>query len=155
MSSCQDVSVKDDDLITQWGLLVEGFTRAMRRLEADMDHADCPGPTWFEVLLRLERTPGHRLPMTQLAREVELTSGGFTKVADRLAEAGMTRRVACEHDRRVTWMELTDAGVKTARESKRHHAAALRRLVEDHIGLEDLKTLGTIMRKLRDGLDAG
>ncbi len=146
--------MKDDDLITQWGLLVEGYTRATNRLQAEMDESQCPGRTWFEVLLRLERTPDHRLPMTQLAREVELTSGGFTKVADKLSEAGLARRVACEHDRRVTWMELTDLGVQTAQESKRHHATALRKMIQDYIGLEDLATVGAIMRKLRDGLDA-
>jgi DNA-binding MarR family transcriptional regulator len=155
MSSCQDVSVEDDELITQWGLLVEGFNRASKRLHDEMADSGCPGLTWFEVLLRLDRTPGHRLPMTQLAHEVEMTSGGFTKVADKLEEAGLASRVGCPSDRRVTWMELTELGVKTAHESKTFHAAALRRLVDEHIGLEDLATLGKIMRKLRDGLDAG
>ena len=146
--------MKDDDLITNWGLLVEGYSRAMHFLERATDDASGLGPTWFSVLLRLERTPNHRLPMTHLAREVELTSGGFTKVADKLAEAGLTRRVACEHDRRVTWMELTDEGLRTAQQSKAHHAHTLRKMVEAHLGFEELLEIGRLMRKLRDNLDA-
>jgi DNA-binding MarR family transcriptional regulator len=144
--------VEDDELITNWGLVVEGFSRAMHALHGELDESLTP--VGFGVVLRLERTPGHRLPMTQLAREVELTSGGFTKVADRLTAAGLTRRVACESDRRVTWMELTDGGLVAARTAKQRHADALRRLVDAHLSLRELEQLGTIMRKLRDGIDA-
>jgi DNA-binding MarR family transcriptional regulator len=146
--------VQDDDLITNWGLLVEGYSRAMHVLEGSVDDTNGLGPTWFGVLLRLERTPDHRLPMTQLAREVELTSGGFTKVADKLAEAGFTRRVACQHDRRVTWMELTDEGLRTAQLAKAQHARTLRKMVEEHLGIDELVEISRHMRKLRDNLDA-
>jgi DNA-binding MarR family transcriptional regulator len=152
---CQDVSMDDDELITQWGLLVEAFVAAGDVLEADLDRTDQLPMVWFEVLLRLERTPGHRLPMTQLAHDVRLTSGGFTKLADRLAEAGYVQRVPCGEDRRVTWMELTPNGVKVARRSKQNHAKALRTLVGAHITDSDFRLVGSAMRKLRDGLAEG
>jgi DNA-binding MarR family transcriptional regulator len=146
--------VDDDELITQWGLLVEAFMAAGRVLEEDLQRSDQLPMVWFEVLLRLERTPGRRLPMTQLAHDVMLTSGGFTKLADRLAEAGFVKRVPCGEDRRVTWMELTPAGVKVAQRSKRHHAHALRTLISAHITEADLRSVGSAMRSLRDGLAA-
>lgn len=44
--------------------------------------------SWFEVLLRLGRTPGHRMRMTDLADAVSFSSGGFTRLADRIERKG-------------------------------------------------------------------
>lgn len=139
----------DGDLITSWGLVVEGFLTVQRVLEADLDATDLQ-PVWFEVLLRLVRTPGHRLPMTQLADEVSFSSGGFTKLADRIAEAGYVERVACPGDRRVTWMTLTPAGEKVITAALERHVICLRGAVLDVLGEPKLTELGESMRALRD-----
>ncbi len=73
-----------DDRVTLWGLFLEAHEGIKRRLEDELRAAvELPGP-WFEVLLRIGRTPGRALPMTQLARMVLFSSGGFTKLADRM-----------------------------------------------------------------------
>ncbi len=141
--------MNDGDVITSWGLVVEGFHAVQRLLEADLNATELP-PVWFEVLLRLVRTPGHRLPMTQLADEVSFSSGGFTKLADRIAEAGYVERVACPGDRRVTWMTLTDEGNKVITTALERHVVCLRGAVADVLGEQRLVELGELMRALRD-----
>jgi DNA-binding MarR family transcriptional regulator len=140
--------VLDSDLITNWGLVVEAYSAVTRRLGDDIAQS-MPMP-WFEVLLRLVRTPGHRLPMTSLAQEVSFSSGGFTKLADRIVEAGYAERVACEADRRVTWITLTPAGVEIVEAALKRHTALLRELVVAPLGDDKVNELGTIMRALRD-----
>lgn len=141
--------MEDGELVTNWGLVVEGFTAAQRVLQADIEQSDLP-PVWFEVMLRLVRTPGHRLPMTQLADEVSFSSGGFTKLADRIVEAGYVERVSCPHDRRVTWMHLTELGHETVTRVLERHVQCLRTNVLGVLGPETLREVGRHMRTLRD-----
>src|SRR5215204_5347224 len=72
-------------LVSLWGTAVEGFAEVSRVLAAELDAALGIPITWAEVLFRLRRTPGEMLPLTRLAREVSFSSGGFTKLVDRLA----------------------------------------------------------------------
>ncbi len=87
-------------LITTWGLVVEGCARVNQRFEADLERELGLPAKWFEVLLRLGRTPGQRLPLTELATSVSFSSSGFTRLADRLERAvavhleGLRRYVA-------------------------------------------------------------
>ncbi|MER5209121.1 hypothetical protein ABT063_00580 [Streptomyces sp. NPDC002838] len=59
----------DDDL-TLYGLFVEAFSRLRPLVHRYLGVPD----TWFEVLLRLGRTLGHRLRMTDLAEAVSADS---------------------------------------------------------------------------------
>jgi DNA-binding MarR family transcriptional regulator len=143
-------TVADEELVTWWGLVVEGCDRTTRRTVRDLGvDVAVPGP-WFEVLLRLLRTPGHRLPMTRLAHEVSLTSGGFTKFADRLVRAGLIERQGSASDRRVTYVALTGEGLDIARRAHERHVAALRRHFLGALGEQDAERLAALMRRLRD-----
>lgn len=141
--------MEDSDLITSWGFVVEGYAAAQRILEADLADTGLP-MVWFEVLLRLVRSPGHRLPMTQLANEVSFSSGGFTKLADRLEMAGNVTRVACAQDRRVTWITLTEHGAQVISSASVRHVESLRATILGPLGEVALRELGGHMRTLRD-----
>ncbi|MCZ2525712.1 MarR family winged helix-turn-helix transcriptional regulator [Streptomyces sp. HB2AG] len=146
--------VDDRELITWWGLVVEAHARTGRLVTEDLGiDVALPGP-WLEVLLRLLRSPERRLTMTRLANEVSLTSGGFTKFADRLVRAGLLERQACATDRRVTYVALTPEGVALAERAQERHAQALRRHFLGPLGAEDAATLARIVRRLRDASTA-
>ena len=87
--------------------------------------------------------------MTRLAREAALSSGGFTKIADRLATAGLIRREPCTTDRRVTYAVLTDHGRDMAEQSKKTCAEILRHHVLTPLGSEQSAALAAAMRTLR------
>ena len=48
--------------------------------------------TDFDVLIRLARSPGQQLRMTDLATQTALSTSGITRVVDRLEKRGLVRR---------------------------------------------------------------
>lgn len=104
----------DDDLLndprlTASGLLIEAFFALTTRLsQVHADHG--LAGTDFDILLRLARSPGRRLRMTDLAAQTALSTSGITRVVDRLESGGLVQRIACPGDRRSYLTKLTDAG---------------------------------------------
>ncbi|NYI98840.1 DNA-binding MarR family transcriptional regulator [Streptomonospora nanhaiensis] len=145
----------DDDLITAWGLLVEALNDTSPLLLRGVHPSgeDMAGP-WFEVLIRLQRSPGNRLPMSTLAREVSLSSGGFTKLADRLVAKGYVVRASCDHDRRVVYAELTPEGRALAEEARARHVRLLREHVLKPLGEDGVRAVARYARILRDSARA-
>ncbi|WP_042405336.1 MarR family winged helix-turn-helix transcriptional regulator [Streptacidiphilus carbonis] len=146
--------VDDRELVTWWGLVVEACARTAPLLQVGpVGGVDLPGP-WFEVLLRLLRTPGYRLPMTQLAHDVALSSGGFTKLADRMVREALIERQVSAEDRRVVFAALTERGLRVGEEAQRLHVAALRQHFLAPLGVRRAGELASLMRVLRDASEA-
>jgi len=142
------ISRRDDALITTFGRLVEAQSRLERRLGADLE-ARCNVPhAWFEVLVRLARSEAGRLTMGSLAEEVSLTTGGVTRLVDRMEAAGYVERVPCPTDRRVSYASLTDRGRTKLDEAAQVHAANLRSVFADFSD-EDRSTLDALLDRLR------
>lgn len=139
-----------DDDITLYGLLIEAQHDLTRRLEADLATVFPHPMAWFEVLLRLARTPGGALPMTRLAEMVLFSSGGFTKLADRMEAAGLIRRMPCPDDRRSSLASLTPAGEALLGEALAVHRPSLRRHLGDRLSPTERQGLEAILRVLRD-----
>jgi DNA-binding MarR family transcriptional regulator len=105
----------------------------MSRLQADLVQECGLAPYWFEVLLRLARTPEGRLRMSDLASEVSFTSGGFTRLADRIEAAGLIERQPCPTDRRASFAVITDEGRATVEAAVGVHLRGLQEYVFDHL----------------------
>lgn len=144
-----DPATDDDEIVTWWGLVIEGYHLTQDRLMGEIGERFGLAPGSFDILLRLVRSPEHKMPMTRLAREAALSSGGFTKVADRLAAADLIVREPCDTDRRVTYAVLTEHGLDVARRAREACAEILRRRVLSPLGLERSEALAEAMRTLR------
>lgn len=115
----------DDPLITTFGRLLEAFSSMERRLARTLEaEADLP-LTWFEVLLRVSRSPDERLMMSELSAQLAFTTGGVTRLVDRIVEAGYLERVPAAHDRRVIWAVVTPLGYELVEQAAAIHAAEL------------------------------
>lgn len=145
----------DDDLITAWGLVHEAMSSVQPKLLGGItpDGKDMSGP-WFEVLIRLQRTPEHRLPMSCLAREVSLSTGGFTKLADRLEREGYLVRESCTEDRRVVYASLTEEGSAFIHQVRAKHVQRLRKHVLEPLGEDGVRQLTALVRTLRDSVSS-
>ncbi|HJQ45270.1 MAG TPA: MarR family transcriptional regulator [Amycolatopsis sp.] len=139
----------DDEIVTWWGLVIEGYLATQGKLMAEIAERFGLAPAPLDILLRLVRTPGHQMPMTRLAKEVALSSGGFTKVADRLVTAGLVCRLPNPDDRRVTYACLTEHGVEVADKARQACAEILRQRVLEPLGPEASEALAETMRTLR------
>lgn len=150
-----DPRTDDDEMVTWWGLVIEGYLATQNTLMDEIAERFGLAPASFDVLIRLLRSPGYRMPMTRLANEAALSSGGFTKVADRLAAADLIRREPGESDRRVTFATLTEHGLEVAGQARRACADILRRIVLTPLGSQRSAALADAMRTLRAANSGG
>ena len=150
MASGPSSDVLHDERLTAAGLLFEahaGLSSALERKLAD----DCDLSTqWFELLLRLARSPGHRLRMCELANQVALSPSGLTRAVDRLEEAHLVTREQCPEDRRVSYAALTDAGLARIEAALPTHLEHLDEYFVSVLTPEELQQLTATMRKVRD-----
>ena len=117
-------------------------------------HCDLAGQD-FEILIRLARTQGGRLRMSDLAAQTDLTPSGLTRAIDRLAEAGLVTREACQEDRRGAFAALTTAGDTRMRAALEIHRSQLARLLDGVLSPDEELALTAALRKLRDRVNPG
>jgi MarR family transcriptional regulator, 2-MHQ and catechol-resistance regulon repressor len=101
----------DDPRLTVVGLFMEAHEGLTSKFSSRF-HGHALSETEFEVLLRLARSPGRRLRMSDLSAQTSLSTSGITRVVDRLERDGLVARDRCEDDRRGTWARITEAGVE-------------------------------------------
>ncbi|GAB2727893.1 MarR family winged helix-turn-helix transcriptional regulator [Arthrobacter bambusae] len=144
------VAGRNLDPVTQWGLVIEGFQITNRKLHRAVAAAFSLDPAEAETLLRLTRSPERRMSMAALAREAAFSTGGFTKIADRLAKRDLVVRTPCADDRRVVYLELTAAGVKLADELQNLVADIVRKTYIDVLGADRAAVVAEAMAELRE-----
>lgn len=81
----------------------------------------------YEVLLILGRAGEPGLSMRAVAQEQVLTTGGATRLVDRMEAAGLVERVDDPGDRRGRLVRLTPLGEETAVTASRVHVANIER----------------------------
>ena len=99
-----------DERVKLFGLLLETNARLSRSLGVRLEE-NCDLPlAWFEVLLQLRQSPEGRLKMNQIADAIVHSTGGTTRLIDRLEEAGLVARQLCPSDRRAIHVAITPLG---------------------------------------------
>jgi DNA-binding MarR family transcriptional regulator len=145
-----DEQCSTEELLDAWMGIVRGFTHVNRMLAGHVEQETGLAPPDFFVLSRLRRSTDPAVPLSRLGRELAFSSGGFTKVADRLEQAGLIVRQPSPSDRRVTNAVLTSAGRATADRALAVYCAALRELVLRRLGTDGLRGLVGQMSRLGD-----
>jgi DNA-binding MarR family transcriptional regulator len=141
-------SDSDEALITTFGRLVEAYSGLGQQLGRSLEQQSGIPHTWFEVLLRISRAERGQVTMGALAQQVALTTGGITRLVDRMIRAGLVQRVPCATDRRVHFVALTEQGRATLDEAAKVHAANLRRAFAGFTAAE-LTTLDDLLHRVR------
>lgn len=107
------------------GRVARVYARQHAGLSALLERHDLT-PSSFDVLANLRRSaPPHRKTPSELAVSSLISTGGVTFRLDRLEADGLIRRVRADHDRRISYAELTDAGI-----------ALIDRVIEEHLQRE-------------------
>ena len=143
----------DDPRIHTFGLLLEAHAQLTRLLDADLQQSDDISLQTFEVLLRISRADEGRITMSALAGGVALTTGGVTRLADRLEKDGLVQRVSCPSDRRVVYLALTEHGHETLAAALTHHLDSLEHRVTSRISIRDTATFNRVLDELRRAQD--
>lgn len=139
--------------LTTIGLLVEAHAgiaaAAGPRLEADHGLSG----QRFEVLLRLVRTPGRRMRMSDLAAQTTLSASGLTRVIDRLVADGLVERAVCPSDRRGSFAVLTSEGEERILATVPAHVAQVTEILTGAFSPTELATFSALVRRLRDAVN--
>jgi MarR family transcriptional regulator, 2-MHQ and catechol-resistance regulon repressor len=146
------VSNSDDRRLTTVGLLFESAAGLRQVLERRLESNAGLSNQSFDVLIRLARTPGNRLRMSELAAQTTLSPSGLTRSVDRLEDTGLVVREICPEDRRGAFAALTVEGKAVMDEAIPRHVAHIDELLHGVLTLEEEHTLEALLRKLRDFL---
>jgi DNA-binding MarR family transcriptional regulator len=130
-----------------WRLYFESAMALVDVLDAELQHDAGIPMRWYDALVHLEETPDG-LRMNELAERILYSKSGFTRVVDRMEEAGLVRRVRPENDRRSILVVLTDEGRETMEEARRHHRHSIEQHFSGHLADTDVKALARALEKL-------
>lgn len=117
----------DDDLILGFGRLQGAAHRLEYVLGRAIEEEFGISHLVFEALLILGRAGDPGLSMTAIGREQVLTSGGTTRLVDRMEAAGLVERTGDPGDRRSRLVRLTALGERTVVRAARVHRANIER----------------------------
>ena len=144
--------VFDDERLTTVGLLFESASGLRRVFERRLEESQSLTNQSFDVLIRLARSPGSELRMSELAAQTSLTPSGLTRSVDRLQEQGLVARRVCPEDRRGSFAVLTPEGQDLMDRAIPDHIAHIDEVLTDLFTRTEEETLTALLRRLRDHL---
>jgi DNA-binding MarR family transcriptional regulator len=143
----ESLSSPSPDRLRAWRLFFESAMALLDVLDAELEQAVGIPQRWYDVLVHLEESP-RGIPMNELAERILYSKSGFTRVVDRMEEAGLVRRARLEHDRRTIPIVLTESGTETLARARRHHRAGIHRHFAVHLTDADVKALTRALEKV-------
>ena len=150
--TCGVLAQMDDERIQLMGLIVRTHRRLTDALGRELEQSVGIPLVFFDVLIHVGAAPDGRLTMSRLSTEVALTTGGVTRLVDRMAEAGLVARQNCPNDRRSVHVVLTPEGHSVLERAVAAHIEGIDRHLMAHLDDRDRAALGRVLSKL---LDAG
>src|SRR6266540_6077554 len=122
-----------------WRLYFESALALLDVLDTELEHEAGIPLRWYDVLVQLEESP-EGIPMNALADRILYSKSGFTRVVDRMEEAGLVQRVRPENDRRSILVVLTSQGRTTMEQARRHHRHGIEQHFSSHLADTDITT---------------
>lgn len=141
------LSSPSPERLLAWRLFFESSLALLDVLDAELEQAAGIPQRWYDVLVHLEESR-HGIPMNELAERILYSKSGFTRVIDRMEEAGLVRRARPENDRRTILIVLTDKGTETLKHARRYHRDGIQRHFSQHLTNADIKALTRALEKI-------
>lgn len=133
---------------TVFARLLHAHGSLMRSIEMRLSAEHGLSANDFETLLHLSHAEHGAMRRIDLAEALRLTPSGVTRLLDGLEAAGLTDRLACEKDARVTYAVITDAGRDTLARASCTHAAACEELIGANFSAGEVDDLAALLGRL-------
>jgi DNA-binding MarR family transcriptional regulator len=143
----RSLSSPSPERLRAWRLYFESALALLDLLDTELEHEAGIPMRWYDVLVQLEETP-EGIPMNELAERILYSKSGFTRVIDRMEEAGLVSRLRPQHDRRTILIVLTDKGTRTMEHARRYHRDGIERHFSQHLTQADIKALTRALEKI-------
>lgn len=138
------------NVLEPWVCLRRGHAAVRRSVATRLQLAHGLTVNDYEALALLARAEGHQLRRVDLAKQLQLTASGVTRLLDGLEEQGLVRKKACSTDGRVCYAELTGAGRRTLEQASAVHTATIRTLFEERYSAQELALLAELLARLHE-----
>lgn len=139
-----------DEKVLLFGLLLETNARLSRSLGLELE-STCDLPlAWFDVLLQLRKSPQGRLKMNEIADAIVHSTGGTTRLIDRLEAAGLVERRNCPSDRRAIHVAITDVGNQRLDAALNVHLGYLEENLATRLTKVEREQLADLLTKLNE-----
>ncbi len=137
-----------DERVMLFALLLDTNARLSRSFAMRLEE-NCSLPlAWFEVLLQLRRTPEGSLKMNEIAEAIVHSTGGTTRLIDRLEEAGLVGRRLCPTDRRAVHVAITPEGNLRLDDALRVHMEYLEEHLSNRLTCDERAELTVLLTKI-------
>jgi DNA-binding MarR family transcriptional regulator len=150
--TCGVLGQIEDERIQLMGLIVRAHRRLTDLLGRELEEAVGIPLVFFDVLIHVGAAPEGRLTMSRLSADVSLTTGGVTRLVDRMVEAGLVARENCPRDRRSIHVVLTPEGAAVLQKAIATHIESVDRHLMAPLDGRDRTALEVALSKV---LDAG
>jgi DNA-binding MarR family transcriptional regulator len=150
--TCGVLGQIDDERLHLMGLVIRANRRLTDRLARDLEDSVGIPLVFFDVLIHVGAAPEGRLTMSKLSADVALTTGGVTRLVDRMVDAGLVERQNCPSDRRSIHVVLTTEGRAVLEKAVAAHIYGIDRYLMDPLDAGDRAALEIALTKV---LDAG
>ncbi|MGW3417353.1 MarR family winged helix-turn-helix transcriptional regulator [Streptomyces phaeochromogenes] len=138
----------DHELILVFGRLQGAANRLEYILGRALEEECGISHLMFEVLLILGRAGAPGLSMRAVAQEQVLTTGGATRLVDRMEAAGLVARAESPGDRRGKLVRLTPLGEETTVRASQVHVENIKRYVVEPLPPKDRERFAEDLRIL-------
>src|SRR5690348_2601468 len=108
-------------------LIVQAYRHLSDNLERELEQAVGIPPVFFDVLVHVAAAPEGRQTMSRLSEEMGLSTGGMTRLVDRMVGAGLVLRENSLKDRRSIHVVLTATGREALEHSIATHVESIGR----------------------------
>ncbi|SFD25624.1 MarR family winged helix-turn-helix transcriptional regulator [Streptomyces aidingensis] len=130
-----------------WAGFLHAHDRIWREVEAGLLPLDVTMAE-YSALSLLGRAGRTGMRMSELAKRRVMSTGGFTRMADRLERRGLIERRRAAEDGRGYVAVLTSEGRTLLRKAWRQQYSDLRRLFFDRLDDDDLRDLARVWSRL-------
>jgi DNA-binding MarR family transcriptional regulator len=145
------LSRPSEERLEAWRLFWTAATALGDVMETQL-RADADLPLrWYDVLIHLEDAPAG-LRITDLADQILFSKSGFTRVIDKMEDAGLVRRERPESDRRVVLVHLTDQGRERMEHARSFHRHHIEQLFAKHLSDADVRALARALGKVSNAV---
>ena len=137
-----------EDTVAVWVGLSRAQRIALRRVEARLKAAKLPPLAWYDALWELEKAGEAGLRPFDLERLMLFEQYNLSRLADRLAKAGLIDRGACPDDARGQVLNITPAGRALRREMWTIYERAIEEAVGARLASAEAQQLAALLLKL-------
>lgn len=150
-NSCGILGQIDDERLHLMGLVVRAHRLLTDRLGRELEQDVGIPLVFFDVLINVGAAPEGRVTMSRLSNDIALTTGGVTRLVDRMVDAGLVERSACPSDRRSIHVVLTAEGRDVLDRAVAAHIEGIDRHLMAHLSDKDRANLATALTKILAG----